>query len=74
MAAPRRIQIYLTVDQRNRLDERRRRERRTLGEVVRAALDAYLADGSVDPVAALSETYGTLPNLVVPSRVEWDPA
>ncbi len=69
--AARRTQIYLTADQRKRLDERRRRERRTLAELVREAVDAYLADRSVDPATALDSTFGALPKFEVPSRDEW---
>ena len=72
--AARRTQIYLTAEQRKRLDERRRRERRTLAELVRQAIDAYLADRSVDPASALNDTFGVLPRLDVPSRDEWDRA
>jgi hypothetical protein len=72
--AARRTQIYLTADQRKRLDERRRREQRTLAELVREAVDAYLADRSVDPAAALNSTFGALPKLEVPSRDEWERA
>ena len=74
MASTRRTQIYLTADQRKRLDERRRRERRSLAELVREAVDAYLADRFDDPSAALNATFGTLPKLEVPSRDEWDHA
>lgn len=72
--AARRTQIYLTQEQRRRLDERRRRERRPMAELVREALDAYLAGGGSDPVQALDSTFGALPRLNVPSRDEWDRA
>jgi hypothetical protein len=72
--AARRTQIYLTADQRKRLDERRRRERRTLAELVREAVDAYLADRYVDPATALDSTFGALPKLEVPSRDKWERA
>ena len=72
--AARRTQIYLTAEQRKRLDEWRRRERRTLAELVREAVDAYLADRPADPAAALNSTYGALPRLEVPSRDEWERA
>ena len=72
--AARRTQIYLTAEQRKRLDERRRRERGTLAVIVRQAVDAYLTDRSVDPATALNSTFGALPNLEVPSRDEWDHA
>jgi len=70
--ASRRTQIYLTLEQRRRLDERRRREKRTLAELVREAVDGYLADRSADAATALSSTFGALPELRVPSRDEWD--
>jgi hypothetical protein len=70
--AARRTQIYLTAEQRRRLDERRRRERRTLAELVREAVDAYLAERPFDTAAALNSTFGALPKLEVPSRDEWD--
>lgn len=69
-----RTQIYLSAEQRRRLDERRRRERRPLAALVREALDAYLADGALDPAAALDATFGALPSLEVPDRDEWDHA
>ena len=72
--AARRTQIYLTADQRKRLDERRRRERRTLAELVREAVDAYLTDRSVDPATALNSTFGALPKLELPRRDEWERA
>jgi predicted DNA-binding protein len=70
--AARRTQIYLTAEQRKRLDEKGRRERRTLAELVREAVDAYLADRSADPATALNSTFGALPQLQVPSRDEWE--
>ncbi len=70
--AARRTQIYLTAEQRKRLDERRRRERRTLADLVREAVDAYLADRSVNPATSLDSTFGALPKLELPSRDEWD--
>jgi hypothetical protein len=60
--AARRTQIYLTAEQRKRLDERRRRERRTLAEIVRQAVDAYLTDRRADPATALNSTFGALPS------------
>lgn len=69
-----RTQVYLTREQRRRLDERRRKERRPLAELIREALDTYLADRPVDPTAALNSSFGALPRLEVPSRDEWDSA
>ena len=72
--ATRRTQIFLTAEQRMHLDERGRRERKTLAELVRQAVDAYLADRSADPASALNETFGALPKIEVPSREKWDRA
>jgi hypothetical protein len=66
-----RTQIYLTGEQRHKLDERARRQGRTLAHVIREAVDEYLAEGP-DPDEALHETFGSLPDLEVPSRDEWD--
>jgi Ribbon-helix-helix protein, copG family len=69
-----RTQVYLTAEQRRRLDERRRRERRPLAALIREALDVYLADRTADAGTALDSTFGALPDLKVPSRDEWDRA
>ncbi len=66
-----RTQIYLTSEQRRRLDERGRREHRKLAELVRDAVDLFLAT-TPDQDAALSSTFGSLPDLTAPSRDEWD--
>jgi ribosome maturation protein Sdo1 len=65
-----RTQIYLTAEQRRKLDERAEREGRTLAHVIREAVDEYL-DDAPDPDEALRETFGSLPDLSVPSRDEW---
>jgi len=67
-----RTQIYLTREQRARLDELRERDGRTLAELIREALDAYLASAAPRPDEALARTFGALPDLEVPSRDEWD--
>ena len=54
------------------MDERRRRDKRTLAELVREALDAYLADRSGEAASALDSTFGALPRLDVPNRNEWN--
>ena len=66
-----RTQIYLTADQRRRLDERGRRDDRTLAQMIREAVDVYLA-GELDRETALAATFGSMPDLHVPSRDEWD--
>jgi hypothetical protein len=67
-----RTQIYLTDDQRRRLDARGRRTAAPMARMIREAVDAYLADDRPDTDAALDETFGTLPDLVLPGRDEWD--
>lgn len=66
-----RTQIYLTRQQKAALDERSRRERRTMADLIREALDSYLAD-LPDQDAALTAAFGAAPDLEVPSRDEWD--
>jgi predicted DNA-binding protein len=67
-----RTQIYLTDDQRKRLDIRGRRTGAPLARMIREAVDTYLADEEPDIHAALDGTFGTLPELEVPPRGEWD--
>lgn len=66
-----RTQVYLTADQRRRLDARAREEGRTLAHVIREAVDVYLAD-EPDLDAVLDATFGAVPDLEVPSRAEWE--
>jgi hypothetical protein len=67
-----RTQIYLTDDQRRRLDARGRRTGASMARMIREAVDAYLGSDGRDAQAALDETFGTLPDLELPSRDEWD--
>jgi hypothetical protein len=67
-----RTQIYLTDEQRRGLDARGRRTGAPMARMIREAVDAYLADDHLDVDAALDETFGTLPELELPSRDEWD--
>jgi len=69
-----RTQIYLTKEQRAKLDALAKREDKTLAELIREAVDRYL---ETEPSAAdrdriLAETFGALPDLEVPPRSEWD--
>lgn len=66
-----RTQIYLTDDQRRRLDARGRRTGAPLARMIREAVDAYLADDRPNPDAALEDAFGKLPALEVPDRDEW---
>ena len=72
MAGAQRTQIYLTPEQRAAVDEIRRRDGKSLAEVVRDALDAYVAEQGSDPQAALAATFGAAPDFKVPARDEWD--
>ena len=67
-----RTQIYLTPEQRRKLDSRARREGKTLAQVIREAVDRYVDESEIDPASALDATFGRLPNLQVPARSEWD--
>jgi predicted DNA-binding protein len=67
-----RTQIYLTDDQRRRLDARGRRTGAPMARLIREAVDAYLADDQPDVQAALDETFGAMPDLELPGREEWD--
>ncbi len=67
-----RTQVYLTPDQRRRIDARNRRDGTTLAHVVREALDQYLVDDPGDVASALAETFGSLPMIEVPDRDRWD--
>jgi len=71
MAATR-TQVYLTAEQRERLDRIVRRRGVSLATVIREALDRYLAQGEPDLEEALSSTFGSMPELEVPSREEWN--
>jgi hypothetical protein len=66
-----RTQVYLTVDQRNRIDRIARARGVTMAEIIRTAVDEYVG-GDDDQTAALASTFGADPNLDVPSRDEWD--
>jgi Arc/MetJ-type ribon-helix-helix transcriptional regulator len=77
MAATR-TQVYLTEEQRRQIEELRAHDGRTLAEVIRAALDEYLAThGRVavereraETQRVLDETFGIAPDFEVPPRSE----
>lgn len=54
------------------LDDRMRREEKSLAQIVRDALGAYLAAERPDPDSALIATFGSMPALSVPLRDEWE--
>jgi predicted transcriptional regulator len=66
-----RTQIYLSEDQRRRIDEVAAADGVTMAEVIRRALDAFLAR-EADAAAALASTFGADPGVSAPSRDEWD--
>jgi predicted DNA-binding protein len=67
-----RTQIYLTREQRKKLDTRANREDKTLAQLIREAVDRYLEEEPVEVRDALNTTFGRLPDLEVPSRHDWD--
>lgn len=67
-----RTQVYFTEEQRRRLDDRARREGKTLAALVREAVDAYVAQEPPGLGVVLDETFGALPDLEVPARSAWD--
>lgn len=68
-----RTQVYLTEEQRRRLDELVRRRGVPMAQLVREALDHYLEETMhPDLETALATTFGAMPDLEVPSRDEWD--
>jgi hypothetical protein len=66
-----RTQIYLSGEQRSRIDALAEAEGVTMAEIVRRALDAYLEEESPDPRPALATTFGADPALAPPDRDEW---
>jgi Arc/MetJ-type ribon-helix-helix transcriptional regulator len=79
MAATR-TQVYLTAEQRRRIEELRARDGRTLAEVIRSALDEYLdthgreaAERELEEKRrSLAETFGIAPDFPYPERADWD--
>ena len=67
-----RTQVYLTEEQRQRIDALAEAEGVTMAEVVRRAVDAYLDEESPNPRHALAATFGADPCATAPSRDEWD--
>jgi len=63
-----RTQIYLTEEQRDRIDQVTAAQGIPMAEVIRRALDEYLGD---DAATALQSTFGAVPDARSPSRDEW---
>jgi len=67
-----RTQIYLTDAQRRRLMARGRLDGTSMAHVIREAVDEYLVEAEPEVDAALEATFGSLPDLELPNRDEWD--
>lgn len=65
-----RTQVYLTDEQRERVDRVAASQGLTMAQVIRRALDDYL-DDQPDPDAALVATFGAAPDAATPSRDSW---
>lgn len=66
-----RTQIYLTAEQRGRLDALRQSRGESLAELIRAAVDEFLDRERLDLATALELSFGAVPGLEVPPRSEW---
>jgi predicted DNA-binding protein len=65
-----RTQVYLTEEQRARIDRAAAAEGVTMAEVIRRAIDEYVVDEQ-DPATALTATFGAVPSADAPSRDGW---
>ena len=63
--------MYLTAEQRKRIDQVAARDGTTLAEAGRQAIDQYFDGSAVDQEEALAGTFGACPEIVAPSRDEW---
>jgi len=71
MAPALRTQIYLSREQRRALDEISRSEGASLAELIRVAVDEFLDGRPRDVDAALTESFGAVPEAAAPPRSEW---
>ncbi len=62
--------MYLTEDQRRKVDQLADAEGVTMAVIIRRALDQYLTDDA-DATTALTATFGAAPAASAPSRDEW---
>ncbi|MFN6122592.1 MAG: CopG family transcriptional regulator [Actinomycetes bacterium] len=65
-----RTQVYLTEEQRRKVDQLADAEGVTMAVIIRRALDEYLTDDA-DVNTALAATFGAAPDADAPSRDEW---
>lgn len=67
-----RTQVYLTEEQRQRIDDFRCGEGVSMAEVARRALDDFFPRPARDLEVALRETFGAVPDAEAPPRDEWN--
>lgn len=67
-----RTQIYLTSRQRRKLDEIAASEGKSLAQVIRDAVEVYVARAIPDASSALQATFGAAPDITTPDRGEWE--
>ncbi|MGF1667589.1 MAG: CopG family transcriptional regulator [Acidimicrobiia bacterium] len=67
-----RTQVYLTEEQRQRIDALAEATGVTMAEIIRRAVDSYLDGETPDPEPALAATFGAAADATAPSRDEWD--
>lgn len=65
-----RTQIYFSQEQRQRIDRAAAARGITMAELVRDAVDDYLAE-EVDASGVLASTFGAAPDAAAPSRDDW---
>ena len=65
-----RTQVYLTEEQRRKVDQLADSEGVAMAVIIRRALDDYLTDDA-DATTALTATFGAAPAATAPSRDEW---
>lgn len=65
-----RTQIYLTEEQRLRIDQAAEADGVSMAEIVRRAVDEYL-DREADPATALAATFGAAGEAEAPARDSW---
>ena len=65
-----RTQIYLTEEQRTKVDQLADSEGVPMAVIIRRALDEYLSDDA-DATTALAATFGAAQSATAPSRDEW---
>jgi predicted transcriptional regulator len=66
-----RTQIYLTEEQRRRIDSLAAADGVTMAAVVRRAVDAYLESETPEPADALQAAFGALAGIEMPDRDGW---